>query len=119
MPDMEKCKLLFAGASAGIVTGLFGAGGGMVLVPMLRASEQLPDDVLFPSSLSVILPICLVSLMTQGLGSGQNWLFPLPFFLGGCLGGILAGKYGDRIPSLWLHKGLGLMILWGGIRYLW
>ena len=116
---MKKCRMVFAGAGAGIVTGLFGAGGGMVLVPMLRASGQLRDDVLFPSSLSVILPICLVSLLTQGLTAAQNWVFPLPFFLGGCLGGILAGKYGDRIPSLWLHRGLGLMILWGGIRYLW
>lgn len=116
---MEKFRMMLAGAGAGIVTGLFGAGGGMVLVPMLRASGQLSDDVLFPSSLSVILPICLVSLLTQGLAATQNWLFSLPFFLGGCLGGILAGKYGDRIPSLWLHKGLGLLILWGGIRYLW
>ena len=116
---MEKFRVMLAGACAGIVTGFFGAGGGMVLVPMLRTSRQLRDDVLFPSSLSVILPICLVSLLTRGLGTVQNWLFPLPFFLGGCLGGILAGKYGDRIPSLWLHRGLGLMILWGGIRYLW
>lgn len=91
----------------------------MVLVPMLRASGQLRDDVLFPSSLSVILPICLVSLLTQGLGIADCWSLSLPFLLGGCLGGILAGKYGDRIPSLWLHKGLGLLILWGGIRYLW
>ena len=116
---MKKCRMVFAGAGAGIVTGLFGAGGGMVLVPMLRASGQLRDDVLFPSSLSVILPICLVSLLAQGLGAAENWLVSLPFFLGGSLGGILAGKYGDRIPSGWLHKGLGLLILWGGIRYIW
>ena len=116
---MEKFRMMLAGAGAGIVTGLFGAGGGMVLVPMLRASGQLLDDVLFPSSLSAILPICRVSLLTQGVGTVDCWSLSLPFLLGGCLGGILAGKYGDRIPSLWLHKGLGLLILWGGIRYLW
>jgi len=34
------------------------------------------------------------------------------------LRGLLAGKYGERIPAHWLHRGLGVLILWGGIRYL-
>ena len=63
-----------AGFLAGGVTGLFGAGGGMVLV--------------------------------------------LPYLIGSCIGGVATGLFGDRIPTVWLHRILGAFILWGGIRYL-
>ena len=43
-----------AGLGAGSVNGLFGAGGGMVLVPLLTSLTQLPDDEIFPSSVSII-----------------------------------------------------------------
>ena len=39
--------------------------------------------------------------------------------LGSALGGSLAGLWGKKIPTRWLHRGLGVLILWGGIRYLW
>ena len=51
-----------AGAIAGAVSGLLGAGGGMVLVPLLIWLTKLEDDEIFPASVSIILPICLVSL---------------------------------------------------------
>jgi uncharacterized membrane protein YfcA len=42
----------------------------------------------------------------------------LPYLIGSALGGILAGLLGKRIPTVWLHRGLGILILWGGYRYL-
>lgn len=105
-----------AGAAAGIVNGLFGAGGGMILVPLLTRLPELREDDVFPTSLSVILPISLVSLLA---GSGSlPWQEAAPYLLGSGLGGIAAGIWGRKIPVAWLHRGLGLLILWGGIRYL-
>ena len=37
-------KLILAGAIAGCINGLFGAGGGMVLVPLLTASDDLKEN---------------------------------------------------------------------------
>ena len=48
-----------------------------------------------------------------GATSTVNWL------IGSTIGGILAGQFGKHIPVKWLHRGLGILILWGGIRYLW
>lgn len=105
-----------AGLFAGAVTGLFGAGGGMVLVPLLLLMTDIPEDTIFPSSVAIIFPICLVSLF---LGSPKIPLSnALPYLAGSTLGGVLAGLWGRKIPTLWLHRFLGLMILWGGIRYL-
>lgn len=105
-----------AGLAAGTVTGLFGGGGGMVLVPLLSILSGLGQDQIFPASICIILPVCLVCLALAG---PLPWQEALPYLLGSGIGGILAGKWGQKIPVLWLHRGLGILILWGGLRYLW
>ena len=109
--------LSIAGGAAGIVNGLFGAGGGMVLAPMLGKRSGLRESERFPSSIAIIAPICIVSLL---FSNGENFTFShaLPYLLGGCLGGVAVGFWGQRIPVVWLHRILGVLIIWGGIRYL-
>lgn len=104
---------------AGAVAGLFGAGGGMVLVPVLGSFGALSEEEVFPASLSIMLPICLTCLLSIAIGSSLPWSKALPYLLGSAAGGVLAGVWGRKIPVLWLHRGLGLLILWGGWRYLW
>ena len=52
----RKTRLIAAGSIAGAINGLFGAGGGMALVPLLRSLVKLPDICVFPSSVCIILP---------------------------------------------------------------
>ena len=115
----SKWGLLLAGFGAGAVNGLFGAAGGMVLIPLLTLLTDIRGQALFPASLCIILPICIVSLGFTWLRQGLPFSLALPYLIGGGIGGLLAGKYGRRIPAKWLHRALGLLILWGGIRYLW
>lgn len=109
---------ILAGLGAGLVTGLFGAGGGMVLVPLLTGLTDLEDRKIFPASISIILPICLTSLAATALTGAVDPVTAAPYLLGSAIGGILSGKWGQRIPVKWLHRGLGILILWGGVRYL-
>lgn len=111
--------IALAGALAGAVNGLFGAGGGMFLVPALTMLSSVEKDAVFPTSVSIMLPVCLVSLTYTALTGELPWLQSLPYLAGSTAGGILAGIWGRKIPVLWLHRGLGLLILWGGFRYLW
>ena len=114
---MFKYTLPIAGSIAGMVNGLFGAGGGMVLVPLLGPRSGLKEQERFPASVAIIAPICILSLLCSAqwqLTFGQV----LPYLLGSIIGGIGAGLWGQRIPTVWLHRGLGVLILWGGIRYL-
>ena len=110
--------LLIAGTCAGAVNGLFGAGGGMVLVPLLTGVAKLEDDAVFPSSVSIILPVCLVSLSYSLTQTSIDLMVCIPYLLASALGGLLAGIWGGKIPTLWLHRILGVLILWGGYRYL-
>lgn len=118
MKFKEKTGYALAGFAAGAVTGLFGAGGGMILVPLMHLLTDISDDDLFPSSVCIILPICIVSLISRQLNSSLPWLEAFPYLIGSTIGGIVAGIWGNKIPSLWLHRILGVLILWGGIRYL-
>ncbi len=110
--------IALAGAAAGTVTGLFGAGGGMILVPLLGLVKDLGEEEIFPASLSIILPVCIVSLSVTAITGQIAWAEALPYLFGSAIGGFCAGKWGQRIPVQWLHRLLGALILWGGIRYL-
>ena len=116
--DKKTWSIFAAGISAGAVNGLFGAGGGMVLVPLLSMLAKLDDDEIFPYSVSMILPICIVSLSYSLLTTEFRWLDAVPYLISSAIGGLLAGLWGRKIPTLWLHRILGILILWGGIRYL-
>ncbi len=108
-----------AGLLAGLVNGIFGGAGGMVLIPALGLWSDAEPESLFPVSVAVMLPVCLLSLFLASRSGSLPWSEALPYLLGSTAGGVLAGLFGKRIPTLWLHRIFGAMLLWGGIRYLW
>lgn len=114
----SQFRLILAGATAGAVTGLLGAGGGMLLVPLLGMLTDLEERQVFAASVCIILPVCVASLALTYQPNVIPWDILTPYLLGSCGGGILAGLLGKKIPTKWLHRFLGAMILWGGVRYL-
>lgn len=106
---------LLAGLCAGIINGLLGGGGGMILVPILSQFAMIDESEVFPSSVAIILPICIVSLL---FSTKIPLSEVIPYLAGSFIGGIAAGIVGKKIPVLWLHRGLGALIIYGGIRYL-
>lgn len=114
----SQMKMAVAGLLAGSVTGLFGTGGGMILVPLLTMMTDIQEEDIFTTSVSIILPICLVSIVCSVWANGLHLQEAFPYLIGSTVGGFLVGLTGQKIPVKWLHRGLGIMILWGGIRYL-
>ncbi len=118
-----KCQFplgaALAGLLAGVVNGIFGGAGGMILIPALQMFTDVREDALFPMSVSVMLPVCLLSLWLTSRTTALPWADAWPYLLGSVAGGVLVGLFGRRIPTVWLHRFFGIMILWGGIRYLW
>lgn len=110
--------IIVSGICAGAVNGLFGAGGGMILVPLLTLLTDLGEDEIFPASVSIILPACFVSLFMSAKAEELRFHHLWPYLIGSALGGILCGVFGRKIPAKWLHRILGILILWGGVRYL-
>lgn len=111
-------KYSASGAAAGIINGLFGAGGGMVLVPLLIKYGRLEDKQAFATAISIIFPLCLVSIMVYGSAGAIELTTTWPYLVGGLIGGLLGGLLFKRVSANILHKIFGILILWGGIRLL-
>lgn len=109
---------IIAGAAAGIANGLLGAGGGMLLVPLLSVFGNLEQREVFPASVGIIFPICLISLAIEPGFKDLPWGRAWPYLLAAIPGGFLAGFLEKKIPVKWLHRGLSILILIGGVRYL-
>lgn len=118
MSKKKTVGMILSGLCAGTVNGLFGAGGGMILVPLLARWTELEEEEIFPASISVMLPVCLVSLGVSAIHTPLPFSRAFPYLFGSAIGGVLAGVLGKRIPVVWLHRILGAFILWGGVRYL-
>ena len=111
-------KVLLTGALAGFVNGFFGAGGGMLVVPLLIVLVGLADKQAFSSAISIILPLTIVSLVIYAKNGALDIKAALPYLLGGAGGGVLAGPWFRKVSERVLHIALGLLILFGGVRLL-
>lgn len=112
----DQYKYAVSGAAAGAANGLFGAGGGMILVPLLTRWAGLEDKKAFATSISIIAPLCLVSIVVYCMQGSMDFMQALPYLIGGFLGGLIGGKLFKKVPAKFLHRALGLIIIYGGIR---
>lgn len=110
--------VIWAAVLAGGANGLFGGGGGMVLLPLLQRRCGLEDKRLFATSLAIIFPMCLVSGAVYLLQGSVSLGEALPYLLGGLAGGAIGGLTFSRVPVKWLKAVFALFLLYGGVRYL-
>ena len=115
-PSFPLWKCLLTGGLAGFINGFFGAGGGMIVVPLLIFLVGLADKQALSSAISVILPLTIVSLVVYAKDGVLDIHSALPYLLGGAGGGVLAGLWFQKVSARFLHIALGLLILFGGAR---
>ena len=114
MTQIGKC--LIAGGCAGLLNGMFGAGGGLVLVPLLIGWLQIEEKQAFATSIAVMLPLSLVSYVLFCIQGGNVWQEALPYLLGGMVGGGVSIALFRNISAVWLHRIFGILILYGAIK---
>ncbi|MEG0894216.1 MAG: sulfite exporter TauE/SafE family protein [Oscillospiraceae bacterium] len=108
----------FLGFIAGIINGMFGAGGGLFLVPALKRKE-LTQKQAQATSVSIILPICVVSVITyliKGIKTNPLQLFLLS--IGGIVGGIIGSILLKRIKNIILRKIFAIIMIMSAVRLL-
>lgn len=114
---MEKLKFVLTGAIAGVLNGLFGAGGGMVVVPILGHCG-LPAERAHATSIAVILPLSILSSILY-LSIGHIRLASaLPYLPLGLVGAVIGSKLLTKIKKIWLHRIFGVIVLYSAVRLL-
>lgn len=112
----ERSKYIIIGLLAGVANGFFGAGGGLFLVPLFVGWVGLEQRKAFATSVAVVLPLCVAALISYARKGGVDLALALPYLAGGLVGGVLAGRVFDKIPVLWLRRGFGALLVYGGVK---
>ena len=94
-----KAKYAVSGALAGAVNGLFGGGGGMVLVPLLSGWCGMEGKRSFATCVAVILPLSAVSAAVYLLRQGFELAAALPYLLGFAAGAMLYVVAVELLPT--------------------
>lgn len=89
--------VLAAGTGVGFLTGLFGVGGGFVIVPALALVLKLPMPQAIGTSLLVIPINSAVALTTRLATTSIDWGVTLPFTVAAIAGVLTGGKIADRL----------------------
>ena len=91
--------VLAAGTAVGFLTGLFGVGGGFVIVPALTLALKLSMPEAIGTSLLVIVINALVALSTRMATTSVDWGVTLPFVVASIAGVLAGGRVADRLDA--------------------
>lgn len=108
-------KYIISGLCAGFLNGLLGAGGGMILVPILQKLKFSTKEC-HANSIAIILPTCLVSTSIYIYNSKMSLTNIYPFLPWGILGSLLGVLFLTRLKDNLIKKIFALFMLWAAVR---
>ncbi len=104
------------GIIAGLCNGLFGAGGGTIIVPSMELFLGVNEHRAHATAISIILPLSLVSAFFYIQNNFIDWKLTWQVSLGGFIGGYIGAHLLQRIPANILRQIFGVFMIIAGIR---
>ena len=92
-------KKIIVGTLAGIICGLFGTGGGMILVPAFVYMLKIEPKRARATSICCILVMVITSSIFYYKNNYINWNVGLLCAIGGIGGGYLGAKLLKKVPD--------------------
>ena len=109
-------KKIIIGILAGVVSGLFSTGGGMILVPAFIYILKLNEKEARATSVACILPMVITSSIFYAKNQYMNWRIGILCAIGGIIGGIIGSKALNKIPDGILKITFIIFIVYIGIK---
>ena len=109
---------LITGAIIGFVNGFCGGGGGMICVPLLCKVIGLEEKKSHATTLLIMLPLSIASLVVYVVGKSMLWVDSLKIGIGFVLGGVIGALLLKKISNAWLCAIFSLVIIFGGVKLL-
>lgn len=114
----QPTKYGIIGFIAGILNGIFGAGGGLLVVPMLE-SQKLPAKKAHATSIAIILPLSLISAAMYLLsGTGLDWSQLGAVLPVGAVGATAGAFLLMRLNNRFLKKLFAVVMIVSAVRLL-
>lgn len=112
---MIKIKDIFGGLSLGFVNALFGAGGGMIAVPLIKSKGKTQKEAQ-ASAIGIILPLCVLSAVIYYIKGYYTFSEAIPYLPFSILGAGFGTAVMKKIPDRILRKIFSLFMLYLGVR---
>ena len=104
-----------SGIAIGIINALLGAGGGMLVVPVLK-KKGLTQTQAHATSIAVILPLTIISAAVYYYRGNIVFDTNLWFLLYGAMGAVIGALLLKKIPQRVLRITFGCFIIWSAVR---
>jgi len=122
MTEKTKKGLRFLGASlfgvlAGAANGLFGAGGGMLIVPALTYLSKLEEKKAHATAIAVILPLSVLSFVVYTLKGTFDWSKAISVGAGVVAGGAVGALLLKKVPKKLLTFVFYGVMIYAGVKF--
>jgi uncharacterized membrane protein YfcA len=104
------------GVAAGLLSGFFGVGGGIIMVPLMLALLHYDQHTAHATSLAAIFVIAVSGAVTFGLSGELDVPLALSLGVGGMVGSTLGAHTLDRVSARTLRIVFAAVLLVAGVR---
>ena len=115
---MELYKKIMIGLLAGIISGLFTSGGGLILVPAFIYLLNIEEIKARGTAILCILPMVITSSIFYYSANFIDFNIGIKCSIGGILGGALGAILLKKIPKFYIKTLFTIFLIYVGIKIL-
>lgn len=107
-------SLILVGVAGGLLSGLFGIGGGTIIVPALALWLSMPQKLSAGTSVAAILPTSIVGATSYAVQGNVDWIAALLLAVGIIAGAQLGSHLLAKLPVnaiQWAFMGFLLVVI--------
>jgi len=109
---MKEILYLILGLTAGTLSGIFGIGGGIILIPALVFLAGLSQHDAQGTTLAImLLPIGLLAVMRYYQSGHVHFYIAAFICIGFLIGGLIGANMAVALPNLILRKAFGIFLV--------
>jgi uncharacterized membrane protein YfcA len=117
---MQMLGLVAIGFVAGIAAGMFGIGGGLIIVPALVLIYKISQHAAVGTSLgAILLPVGALGAWVYWKNGNLNVRYALLIAAGLLVGGFVGAKLVEPVSDLTLRRLFGGFLLLISIKMMW
>ena len=110
--NWRRCapRSLPAGFVVGLLTGLFGVGGGFLIIPALVLMLGVQMPIAIGTSLLIIVANSAAGTVSHLSGAGIDWPITAAFVATAIVGSLVAGHYGAKLDTARLQRWFAYLV---------
>jgi len=108
--------IIAIGIVTGFFNGLFGSGGGTIVVPAMTFLLNVKEQKAHATAIAVILPLSIISSFIYFKNNFIDWNLTINVILGSMLGGYIGANILNKFSASVLRKIFGISMIIAAIR---